>query len=55
MDLWLCLTDPEVLRDGILYYFERNLMVKGIEDEEEVSFLNFFDLMEVKNTTFRFI
>lgn len=34
--------DPEVLRDGILYYFERNLMVKGIEDEEEVSFLNFF-------------
>ena len=35
-------SDPEVLKDGILYYFERNLMVRGIEDEEEASFLDFF-------------
>ena len=34
--------DEEILKDGIMYYLERTLMVKGVEDDEKISLLDFF-------------
>lgn len=41
--------DAEILKDGIEYYLERTLMVQGIEDDGEKSFLNFFGFKGSEN------